>query len=56
MSMDPIVLKPNDRVIFGTSSVFLFRNKDKEDPGQEVIDTPDNPVTYEFAMKELKRT
>lgn len=56
MSMDPIVLKPNDRVIFGTSSVFLFRNKDKEEPGQEVVDTPDNPVTYEFAMKELKKT
>jgi len=54
-SLDAIVLAPNDRVVFGTSSVFLFRNKDKETPDQEVKDTPENPVTFEFAMRELKR-
>lgn len=55
-STDPVTLAPNDRVIFGTSSVFLFRNRDKEVPGQKVTDTPENPVTYEFAMSELKAT
>lgn len=55
-STDPVTLAPNDRVIFGTSSVFLFRNRDKEVPGQKVTDTPENPVTYEFAMQELKAT
>ena len=54
--LDPVTLKPNDRIIFGTSSVFLFRNKDKESADQEVEDTPQNPVTYEFAMRELKKT
>jgi hypothetical protein len=53
-SMDPVRLTPNDRVVFGTSSVFLFRNRDKETPDQKVKDTPENPVTYEFAMQELK--
>ena len=52
--MDPVTLTPNDRIIFGQSSVFLFRNKDKESAGQEIVDTPENPVTFEFAMKELK--
>lgn len=53
--LNPVTLKPNDRVIFGSSSVFLFRNKDAETGDQEVVDTPENPVTYEFAMKELKK-
>jgi serine phosphatase RsbU (regulator of sigma subunit) len=54
-TMDPITLKPNDRVIFGTSSVFLFRNRDAETADQEIRDTPENPVTFEFAMREFKK-
>ena len=37
--MTAIMLKPNDRVIFGTGSCFLFKNGDKSD-GSEVADTP----------------
>ena len=28
--MKPVQLKPNDRIIFGTGSCFLFRNDDKK--------------------------
>ena len=49
--MKPVQLKPNDRIIFGTGSCFLFRNDDKK-KDQSMEDTPQNPVTIEFAMKE----
>jgi hypothetical protein len=48
-SMDEVKLKANDRIIFGTSSCFLFRNQDRAGES-EVQDEPQNPVTYEFAM------
>ena len=47
----PVTLKPNDRIIFGTSSCFLFRNQDKKAEAK-VQDTPEEPITNEFAMKE----
>ena len=50
-SMKKIKLKANDRVIFGNSSAFLFRNQDKSKES-EVQDTKENPVTYEYAMSE----
>ena len=50
-SMTPIVLKPNDRVVFGQSAAFLFKEKDKQS-GSEVPDTQENPISFEFAMKE----
>lgn len=50
-SMKPVVLKPNDRVIFGTGSCFLFRNQDRAKDAK-IQDTPENPITNEFAMKE----
>lgn len=49
--MKPRKLKPNDRIIFGTGSCFLFRNEDNKDQA-EIQDTPDKPITYELAMKE----
>jgi len=49
--MKGVVLKPNDRVIFGTGSCFLFRNQDNA-ANAEIQDTPDKPITHEFAMKE----
>lgn len=37
-SMTPYELKPNDRIVFGTGSVFLYKNKDR---GSESM--PDDP-------------
>lgn len=50
-SMEPVRLRPNDRIIFGTGSAFIFRNDDNLKDASR----PDNkifPVTYEFAMEE----
>lgn len=46
-----VTLKPNDRIIFGMGSCFLFREQDKA-KNAKIQDTPENPITYEFAMKE----
>ena len=51
-SMDPVTLKPNDRVIFGNSSVFLFRNQLRDSESGPIKDDPANPITYEMAMQE----
>jgi len=50
-SNKPVVLQPNDRIIFGTGSCFLFRNQDRAKDAK-IQDTPENPITNEFAMKE----
>lgn len=47
-----VMLKPNDRVIIGTGSCFLFRNEDKAAADAEIQDTKEKPITHEFAMKE----
>jgi len=47
----PKPLMSNDRIIFGVSSVFLFRHQDM-DSKASIVDSPENPITYEFAMKE----
>jgi len=49
-----VELKPNDRVIFGTGTVLLYRcqNRDSE---VSMRDDPANPITYEFAMEEKGR-
>jgi hypothetical protein len=44
-------LKANDRIIFGNSSAFLFRNQDRATES-EVQDSKENPITYEYAMNE----
>ena len=50
--MTPYTLKPNDRVIFGTSSVFLYRNQQRDSESGPKLDTKEDPITYEFAMSE----
>lgn len=50
-SMTKLKLKANDRIIFGNSSAFIFRNQDRASES-EVQDTKENPITYEFAMNE----
>lgn len=50
-STTPVELKPNDRVIFGTGTVLLYRCQ-LRDAEVELKDDPNNPITYEYAMKE----
>jgi pSer/pThr/pTyr-binding forkhead associated (FHA) protein len=50
-STDPVSLKPNDRIIFGTGTVLLYRCQ-KRDSEATMTDDPANPITYEFAMTE----
>jgi hypothetical protein len=50
-SMKEIMLTANDRIIFGNSTAFLFRNQDKA-AGAAIQDTKEAPITYEFAMSE----
>lgn len=44
-------MTPNDRIIFGTGSVFLFRNQDCADKAK-IQDTAESPIEFAFAMKE----
>lgn len=53
-SASPVELKPNDRVIFGTGTVLLYRCQGR-DSEVELKDEPANPITYEFAMLEKSR-
>jgi len=48
-------LRHNDRIIFGTNSIFLFKNPGRE---SESADTglQDNEIDWEFAQKELVDT
>ena len=51
-----VILKPNDRICFGTKYIFLFKHKNsefKEDKSMKA-DTLENPITYQFAMAELQ--
>lgn len=47
-------LKPNDRIIFGTGTVFLYRCQQR-DAEVELTDSPENPITFEYAMKEKQK-
>jgi hypothetical protein len=44
-SKDGVLLKPNDRIIFGTHCVFLF--KDPSAGGSSMPDTDADPITWE---------
>lgn len=44
-------LHANDRIIFGTSSTFLFRHQDKA-AGAKVQDNAEHRITHQFAMQE----
>jgi hypothetical protein len=50
-SMEGVVLKPNDRIFFGTSSAFIFKHKDKEAEAS-AVDTDADPYSFEKADKE----
>ncbi|CDW79443.1 kinesin motor domain containing protein [Stylonychia lemnae] len=50
-SMDGIMLTPNDRIVFGTHSVFLFKDPDNEASSSQE-DSEDNPITWESAQSE----
>ena len=52
-STAPIDLKPNDRIVFGTGTVFLYRCQQR-DSEVELTDTAENPITYEYAMNEKR--
>lgn len=41
----------NDRIIFGSSTVFLFRHQDQVAKASKP-DTPEAPITEEFALEE----
>lgn len=51
-SMEGVKLKANDRVVFGSSSFFLYKDPSQED-NAEVKDTAQDPITYEFAENEV---
>lgn len=46
--MSGVDLKPNDRICFGTGSIFLYKNKDRG--GESMSDDPE--ISFAFAMKE----
>lgn len=49
----PVDLKPNDRIVFGTGTVFLYRCQQR-DSEVSLTDSDENPITYEYAMKEKR--
>ena len=49
--MDGVKLKPNDRIVFGTNSVFLFKDPQNEHLASQ-LDSEDNPITWEAAQTE----
>jgi len=49
--MKGMKLRANDRVIFGTNSVFLFKHPEKESEASQE-DSEDNPIIWEDAQKE----
>ena len=49
--MSPVVLKPNDRIIFGTGQAFLYRNQSRVGEAS-VQDTAEKPIEYAFALNE----
>jgi len=53
-SIEAIELKPNDRIVFGTGTVLLYRCQGR-DSEVELKDDPANPISYEFAMEEKGR-
>lgn len=50
--MSEIRLRPNDRICIGPSSMFVYKNR-QHDEEQSMPDTPDDPITADFASEEL---
>ena len=53
-SMDGMILKVHDRICFGLSSIFLYKNKSKEDEAG-MPDTDENPINYDQAVEEVSQ-
>lgn len=53
-STSPVNLKPNDRIIFGTGTVLLYRCQQRDNE-VTLKDDPANPITYEQAMQEKSK-
>lgn len=51
-SMDPVTILPNDRIIIGGSSYFLYKNRAYEKMAK-IPDTDENPITFDFADDEM---
>jgi len=51
-SMNPVVLRANDRIAIGPSALFLYKCKAME-ASASMPDTPENPITFDFADEEL---
>lgn len=52
-SIEPIVLKPNDRICIGPSAVFLYKNIPKEAECASMPDDPADPISYDLAAEEI---
>lgn len=60
--MKGIILKPNDRILIGPGSFFLFKNERKrltnvviKGKGEApMLDTPENPILYDIAALEVE--
>ena len=50
--LNGVLLKANDRICIGPSAIFLFINKLQEHEAS-MHDTPDNPITFDFASEEI---
>jgi hypothetical protein len=51
-SKDGVLLKPNDRIIFGTHCVFLFKDPSKPETSCSIPDTDSEPITWENVQME----
>jgi hypothetical protein len=51
-SIDGVLLKPNDRIIFGTHCVFLFKDPSNPAGGSSMPDTDADPITWENVQME----
>jgi hypothetical protein len=51
-SLEPVQLKPNDRVCIGPSAIFLYKNKMCEDDTCQP-DSDADPITFDFASDEV---
>ena len=52
--MNGLILKPNDRILIGPGSFFLFKNQAKENEAS-IADSQENPITYDFASEEVEK-
>ena len=51
-SKDGVLLKPNDRIIFGTHCVFLFKDPSKPGDNGSMADSDSDPITWENVQME----